>query len=114
MKVLELNSMRFEAALELLREGKSFEFSNADFYLDKRNKIIEIRSITSWELQNLTEQRALEEIERGRIIFNYLIDESPKFAEIIKFYQPRFSLIHDNGTGAVEICYLSENKITWR
>lgn len=113
MKVDELDSNRFEVALELFKEGQSFEFSGVDFYPDKENKRLEVRIFTSWELGNLTEQIALSEIENGQKVLNYLLEQSQRFSETIQNYQPRFSLIHTYGMGDVEICYLENKKLVW-
>jgi hypothetical protein len=113
MKVHELNNNRFEVALELFEEGQSFNFSDVDFYLDKENKILEVRILTNWELGNLTEQIALDEIQNGEKVLNYLLSQSLQFGEIVQNYQPRFSLIQDYGNGTAEICYLTNEKLVW-
>ena len=114
MKVFEIEDKRFEITLELLQQGKSFEFSEVIFYLDKENKVLEIRIISSWLFQNLNEQRVFEEIIRGEKTYDFLITNHKKFAEIIKEYKLRFSVIEDSGNGTIEVCYLSDGKLIWR
>jgi hypothetical protein len=113
MKVSELNNNRFEVALELFEEGQSFTFSDVDFYLDKENKIIEVGIFTNWRLENLTEQIALGEIQRGKEVLNYLTAQSFRFSETVRNYQPRFSLIQNDGMSIIEICHLENDKLVW-
>ncbi len=49
MKILQLNDNRFGGALNLFAEGKSFNFSDVDFYFDVDNKMLQVRVLTSWE-----------------------------------------------------------------
>ncbi|MCA1623424.1 MAG: hypothetical protein LC768_03305 [Acidobacteria bacterium] len=106
MKILELNNDRFKVALELFEEGKSFNFYDVDFCLNKENKILEVRTFTNWELRNLTEQNALNEIQHGKEVLNCLLTQSTQFRETTQNYQSRFSVIQNLGNGIVEICYL--------
>ena len=111
MKVFELGDKRFEVALEIFSEGKNFNFNDILFRRNKENKTIEIGAISKWQLQNLNEQRALEEIERGRKTYDYLIANSKEFAELIKTYKLRFSVIEDDGKCSFEVCYLSNSEL---
>lgn len=113
MRILNTNSKRFEVALELFMKGESITLDNTNFYLNKENKTLEIRKISEWSIQNLNEQRASEQFNKSREIFNQLLNEK-RFTEIIANYSIRFSLIQDNGNSSVEICYLSNNKVIWK
>jgi len=113
MKVLVVNDKRFEIALKLFLENHSLNFNDVDFYLDKKNKILEIRVVSQWLIENLNEQKVLTEIDRGKETYNYLVDYSKEFFEIVKNYQSRFSLINDYGSGTVEVCYLLNDKLIW-
>ena len=112
MNVFKVNDKRFNLGIELLNEGKGFIFDNVDFWLDKDNKTLEIRVESSWKTK-ITEQTAMADIQRGINLFNYLVESSSDFAKIAKENSSRFSLISDDGMGAVEICYLSDGKIIW-
>lgn len=109
-----MNDQRFDTALELLQQGRSVDFSDVHFYLDKEKKLLEVRSVSGWQIENLTGQRALEEIARGEKTYDYLITNNKRFAEIVKSYKLRFSVIEDSGNGSAEICYLSDSKLVWR
>ncbi|MDQ3710734.1 MAG: hypothetical protein M3388_00715 [Acidobacteriota bacterium] len=112
MRVLELNNNRYKVALESFEEGQSFNFSNVDFYLNKENKILEVRIFTNWKLGNLTEQNALSEIQRGKEVLNSLL-QSSQFSETVQNYEPRFSLIQNLGNSISEICYQASEKLVW-
>ncbi len=114
MKVFEIDDKRFDIALELFSEGKHFNFNDICFLLYKENKTLEIYAISKWQFQNLNEQKALEDIERGKNTCDYLIANSKKFAELIKTYKLRFSVIEDDGKCSFEVCYWSNNKLVWK
>ena len=115
MKVLELSSQRFDVALDLLQEGSSpLEFSGVNFSLDRENQILRVYVLTQWLVENLNEHRAIAEIEKGKDAYDYLIRNSDHFGRIVKGFQPQFSLVNDYGSGSMEICYLSADKLVWK
>jgi hypothetical protein len=113
MKILQLNDNRFRVALDLFKEGKSFNFSDVDFYFDIDNKILQIRVFIRSKLEDLTEQNALSEIQRGRKVLHSLLEQSSQFREIVQNSHPRFSLVQDYGNGVAEICYQTNEKLVW-
>jgi len=114
MNVFDIDDKRFEVALELFSEGNRFNFNDVSFYINKKTKNLNVDVISKWQFQNLNEQRALEEIERGKNTCDYLIANSKKFAELIKAYKLRFSVIEDDGKCSFEVCYWSNNKLVWK
>ncbi len=111
MRLFEINDKRFEVGVELLKEGQSITFNDVDFWLNKQNKQLEVRAINLET--TVSEQTAINNIQRAKSVFSYLVENSSIFAKIINSYSPRFSLISDYGMGAVEICHLSEGEIIW-
>ena len=113
LRVTELAGSRFSTALELMREGRMLEFEDTSFALDKDRKIIEISVVTQWQTSNLSETRALGEIERAVGVFEYLIKNSDPFKLTIEGFEPRYSLIDDYGMGCIELCHLDKGKLIW-
>ena len=114
MKVFEVNDKRFNVSLELFFEGQYFNFNDVSFHLNKEAETLDIYVVSKWQLDNLTEQRAWEEIKRGENTYDYLVASSKEFAELVKPYKLRFSVIEDYGNGSFEVCYLSNNKLVWK
>lgn len=113
MKVSEINNQRFDVALELFSEGKKFNFDDVSFYINEETKTIEVCIASQWEIANLTEQRAFEELKRAEKIHEYLMTHSKVFADIVRDYKLRLSIAKDIGNAWIEICYLTNEKLIW-
>ena len=110
--MLEPQDPRFELALEGLRDGDAFSFDDVSFWLAPDGHL-EVSVESSWRIENTTEQTALADLQRATNLFNDLVLRSPSFALIAKVHPQRFSLIHDYGTGSVELARLVYGKIAW-
>lgn len=112
MQVFEPHGPRFELALERLREGEAFSFEGVSFCLAPDGHL-EVSVESTWSIENTTEQTALRDLQRAMNLVNDLVARSPSFASIAKIHPQRFSLIHDYGTGSVELGRLLDEKIVW-
>ena len=102
MEVSEINTRRFDVALELLREGKSFTFDGVNFWIALDGSL-NVRVYSSWQISNITEQNALSDFERAKSVYAYLVRESSAFASLVESRPQNFSLLHDSGNSTDEV-----------
>ena len=112
MEVSEINTRRFDVALELLREGNAFTFDGVGFWIAPEGSLL-VSAYSSWNISNITEQSALSDLERAKNVFAYLVRESPAFASIVKNCPQDFSLVYDCGKSGVEVARLVDSKLMW-
>ena len=107
-----MNTERFDLALDLLQAGLRFKFSNVEFHLDASLNRLDVGTITSWQIGNLSAEIALAEIQRGMDAFEHLSTDH-RFSDVVKGKDVRYSVLQDLGNMVVEICHLSGNRIVW-
>lgn len=112
MQVHELYGSRFQLALDLLQAGDAFSYQDVSFWLAP-DGCLEVSVRTSWRIENTTTRTAMDDLERAKNLVNDLVAKSPTFATIAKAHPQRFILIHDYGTGSVELCRLLNGTLTW-
>jgi hypothetical protein len=112
MEVLEPNTQRFDVALELLREGKTFTFDGVSFRIAADGSL-QVSVQTSWRIENTTEQTALSDLERAKKVLAHLTLESVAFKRIIEGRRQCFSLGYDCGKSGVELARLVDGKLVW-
>jgi hypothetical protein len=110
MKVESINNNRFRAAIEFLKENQALNFNDVHFSLNKEKYLVEVGCESTWT-GRITPETALSDIQRGIDTFEYLLEQSADFAETVKGYSPRFSLIVDEGMVTVEVAFLSKGEI---
>ncbi|HKO95407.1 MAG TPA: hypothetical protein VJU86_00335 [Pyrinomonadaceae bacterium] len=64
-------------------------------------------------IENTREQTALADLQRAMHIVSELVATNASFATIANAHPQRFSLIHDYGTGSVELAQLVDGQIVW-
>ena len=112
MNVSELNTPRFNIALELMHEGKPLTFEGINFWIDPTG-VLRVDVNSSWEIAKITDQTALNDLERANNVLAYLNRESSEFAQLAKAYSPTFYLCSDYGTGVVELARIVDGKLVW-
>jgi hypothetical protein len=112
MEVSEPNTQRFDIALELLREGKSFTLDGVNFWITPDGSL-RVSVDTSWRIENTTEHTALSDLERARIVLAHLAHESVAFKSIIEGRPQDFILTYDCGKSGVELARLVDGKVIW-
>lgn len=110
MKVDNINDNRFRVAIEFLNDNQALNFNDVHFSLDKEKRLVEVGSESTWT-GKITPETARSDIQRGIDTFEYLIEHSSDFAETVKGFTPRFSLILDEGMVTMEIAFLSNDEI---
>lgn len=106
----DIGTDRFDLALDLLAEGRSFALSGVSFFLEEPD-VVRCNAWTDWQPENLDETRAQHEIVRAQEAFSLLSNRSPRFASLVQGRSPRYSVGYDYGTGGVELYYLSGDKL---
>src|SRR5919198_4496543 len=99
MEILEPHGQRFEVALELLREGRSFIFDGVRFSLTPDGLLVVAIESSYWPPDNMNEQTALSDLERAKSVADYLARENPSFAEIYRKHRHLFILLNYYGHG---------------
>ncbi len=112
MDVEEINTQRFEIALELFQEGHNLRFDGVNFWLAEDN-YLNLQVESSWSIGDPDDERAFADLKRANAILNYLLKSSPEFAETVQGRSYRFSLIHFDGRDAVELGKFINNNIIW-
>jgi|SRR5687767_273444 len=112
MRVTEPHGQLFELALERLRDGDSFNLEGVSFWLAPDGNL-EVSVESSRRIENTTEQTALADLQRAMKLVVDLASTSPSFASLARAHPQRFSLIHDYGTGSVELGRLEDGELRW-
>lgn len=111
LQVSEAEGARFELALERLRQGHAFSFNDVSFSLVGDSLYISV--VTTWLAENLTEERAIDDLTHGRNVYETLQSESSTFAAEVRDYSPTFILIGADGMGSVELARLVNQRVVW-
>jgi hypothetical protein len=114
MEILEPHGRRFEAALELLREGKSFTFDGVRFSLAADCLLVVAIELSDWPPDKKAEQTALSDFQRAKNVAEYLLQENSAFAAIHREHQHLFILLNYYGHGGeMEAARLVGDKVIW-
>ena len=114
LQIFEAEGPRWQLALDRLVDGFPFEFRGVTFgWSPHRGGSLEILVRSTKDTAHVTAQSALADLDAGRQVFNELESGSGKFAELASAHPLSFALIHDYGTGSVEICRLAGNELVW-
>jgi hypothetical protein len=112
MQVLEPYGSRFELALEDFSNGRAFTFRGVKMWL-AANGSLGASINSSWRVENTTEQTARADLQVAKDTVGDLVAESSSFAALVKDRPQYFILIHDYGTGSVELCRLVNGALVW-
>lgn len=110
--IYDLEGSRFEAAMELFKEGDSFSFNEATFSITPKGEV-EIAVHSTWWLENMTVEKAKIDFKHGREVFEYLCSESSRFLKLVEGRQVKLIIIVDYGKGSYKLCSLINGKIQW-
>ena len=114
MEILEPHGQRFEVALELLREGRSFTFDGVRFSLTPDGLLVVATGSSYWPPDNMTEQTALSDLHRAKNVADYLARENSSFAAIYQKHRHLFLLLNYYGHGGgMEAARLVDDRVVW-
>ncbi|MFK5880023.1 MAG: hypothetical protein QM478_11095 [Flavobacteriaceae bacterium] len=104
---------RIKNALIILKDGNPFNVGELLFLCEN----IKIFSITGWstktDLNNLTQEFAINELEEIKSVFNKMTSVSTELNEFIKNRQIIYHLNYDSGKGGIEICTETNGQLKW-
>lgn len=104
---------RIKTAVEFLKDGQSFKVGDLRLGVEKPGNVY----VTGWttynNLENLTKQIALKELQEIKHLFQKMVDISPELKEFIEDKSIEFNLAFDYGQGAIGVCSEKEGKIIW-
>ena len=112
MEILEPHGRRFEVALELLQEGRSFSFDGVRFSLAPDGPLIIAIQSSDWPTRD--EQTALTDLRRAKSVADHLAGDNPLFDAIYRKHKHRFILVNYYGHGGeMEVARLVDDEILW-
>jgi hypothetical protein len=99
-------------ALELLATGKPFQLGQVTFLrLDPQT--VEASVASSWQLENVTEERARSDLDAARARVDALLREDAEFHGAIDGSTIEYLLVDDYEIGSVAICRLHDGNLVW-
>ena len=111
LRVESIDGSRFANALEFFKEGKTLEFENTVFVLDLLRGRLDVVKIAEHGIESIDAAGASAEISQAIEVYEHVRENSVEFAGLVAGLSPRFSLVHDYGTGSVEVCHLHNGKL---
>ena len=111
LNITECRGPRFELAVEQAQRGASLTLDRVSVRLAENH--VECAVSSQWNPSNLTDQRAWEDFEHAKRIFQRLNSESETFARMVEGKSIQYSIIFDYHTGCVELCRLTDGILNW-
>ena len=108
----EPSGPRWELALDLLRRGEPFFLGGVTFRRTSEDAI-EASVASTWQLRNVTEARARDDIETAHTRTEALLADHPAFRSAVGPSKIEYVLVDDYEIGAVAICRLVDDDIEW-
>ena len=104
---------RIKTAVEFLKDGQSFKVGDLRLGVEKPGCIY----VTGWSthnnLENLTKQIALKELQEIKGLFQKMVDVSTELKDFVQDKSIEFNLAFDYGQGAVGVCSEKDQKLNW-
>ena len=112
MQILAPHGRRFEVALELLQEGRSFIFDGVRFSLASDGLLVVATESSGWPIKDA--QTALTDLRRTKSVADHLAGENPLFEALYRKYQHLFILVNYFGHGGeMEVARLVNEQVVW-
>lgn len=111
LTINDLHGSRFQAALEFLQEGSSFQYQGISFQLLGEAQL-ECQVESSWLLANVTDETARADFERARALLDTLLEDE-RFSVIVGARSPLFVLLCGCDKGWVPVCHLDGDTLKW-
>ena len=109
LDVESLSDSRLATGIELLYDGGGFRMNRVEFTLS--NDILSCAAVSEWQPENLTDDRALAEINRAQYTHTRLAEQSADYLTAIADAEIRYSVIYNYGMGSVELCHLDNGNL---
>lgn len=111
LNVSQLLGSRFELALQLFQQGQSITCDGVVLRL--LPDALQVCAVSSWQMQNVTEQTAWQDIRAAQHCVEKLIHRNSDFAILIEGKPKRYLLIEDYGMGSVELWRVANGSLVW-
>ena len=103
---------RIKTALALLPDGHTIQIGELSLCCSD-NKYFAVKGWTIHNLEYVTQQTALIELDEIKSLFAKMVVASSDLAEFIKDKQIEYYLGYDYGNGSIGICREVNEQITW-
>lgn len=104
---------RLRDAVRILREGGTIKIGDVRLGTHGKNEL----TVTGWtryqSLENLTQTKALSELDEIKTIFLNMLGASPELLDFSDTKTVGYYLGQDYGQGAIGICKEIEGKVIW-
>lgn len=116
-EVDEIPSRRWEAALDLIRDGGPLVVVRGEIALGfqryigwpKADGLIHVSAFTSSAPSELTDETKARDGEAASRLLSAVVAADPRLAEALDAYGTRFEYVYDYGNGAVRIGTIGED-----
>lgn len=112
MNVDTTDGKRWSAALDEFRAGRPFSFRGVGFLLNESGGI-EVEVQSTWQPENVTEDRAREDFDAAASVFSKLCSKSRDFAEFVAGRPVTYVLLDHCGMGAIVLCRRNDQRLQW-
>ena len=109
LDVESLADSRLTTGVELLSDGGGFRMNRVEFTL--ANNVLSCAAVSEWQPENLTDDRARDEINRAQYTHTRLAEQSTDYQTAIADAEIRYSVIYNYGMGSVELCHLDNGHL---
>lgn len=79
----------------------------------RRLGVVRAEIVSEWQSQNLTEARAMAELEHGKAVTEELVAESADVRDLVRDHGVQYELIEDYGTGSLLIAREKGGNLEW-
>ncbi len=111
MKIETLSGNRFDVAIELFLEGKSFNYKGVIFQKDNENLFI--NSYSEFSLDNTTRKMGSEKIKHSKEILKELINSVPIFKNATKNLRREYAFCCNEYKTGVPVAIEIDDHIEW-
>ncbi len=111
MNIDDIDTPRFNMALDLFGEGHMLSFDGVDLFLESK-EVLRAYVQSSWQIANMSEERAMRDFEDARRKLDYLMT-SRRFSDLIGGRRTEMDLVDNYGTGTVGWARLVDDKVIW-
>jgi hypothetical protein len=111
MSADEPEGQRFDQAVEALAEGNSVAFQ--DLLLSAGADGVTCHVETSWQPDNVTEEKARVDLARAERNLTVLLEASERLRHVVGSRSVSYVLVEDYRTGLGELCRLVGGELKW-
>jgi|SRR5688572_25491760 hypothetical protein len=105
---------RIKAAVDFLKDGKSFRIDDIRLGLIEFG-VIEVAGWSQYvHIENITKNRALQELDEIKALFSQMVESSPELKDFIQGKNIVYSLYYDDyGKASINVCTEKTGILEW-